>query len=51
MFCYSETLQAAKQSTITIGTEPHVCIKIENHETLFMVNMASSRLGVPNDYE
>jgi len=27
---------AAKQSAITIGTEPHARIEIENHATLFL---------------
>ena len=35
--------RVAKRSTIAIGREPHACIEIENHATLFMVNMASSK--------
>ena len=29
------TSRVTKQSTTTIGTEPHACIEIENHATLF----------------
>ena len=35
---FSETIYAI----YTVETQPHPCIKIENHTTLFMVNMASS---------
>ena len=36
----------AKQTLITIETEPHVCIEIEHHSTFAMVNIVSSMVCV-----
>ena len=39
MKAYSATLatgKAAKRNTMTLQTDPHACIEIENHATLFL---------------
>ena len=43
--------RAAKRNTVTLGTEPHASIEIENHATDFSLStwLAAWITGAPND--
>ena len=47
-FSGKKTYDTAKQTPITIETEPHSCIEVERHSTLVMVNIAAWMMASGN---